>query len=135
MKFNDDIKVFGDVNYRNPRCPIESTEQITFFNELKIKHPEIAMMATHVKNEGKKTIGTAVKDAREGLNAGFPDIVIVGSPVCLIELKRVDHTKSKWQKGQKEFLIEAEKRGAFACVALGYKGALLAVEAWIDAQR
>jgi len=134
MKFNKNIKVYGDINFRG-QCPIEELEQITFFNELRKEQPEIAKLATHVKNEGKKTPQQALKDARNGLNKGFSDIIIIGNPCLLIELKRQDHTKSSWQPGQQEFLELAQSKGAFCCVALGYKAALLAVKDWIDAQR
>ncbi len=135
MKFNDNIKVFGDIKFRDKNCPKEEIEQITFFNQLKKLHPDVAELATHVKNEGRKSVGQAVKDARNGLNQGFADIIIVGHPMCLIEMKRKDHTRSHWQKNQQEKLLIAQDKGAFACVALGYIAALEAVEEWLSVQR
>ena len=135
MKFNPDIKVYGDITFRDKKCPSESAEQITFFNQLRKNWPDIARLSTHVKNEGKKSPQQALKDAREGLTQSFADIVIIGNPTATIELKRADHTCSSWQKGQQEFLIASKKAGAFSCVALGHKGALLALKDWIDAQR
>jgi hypothetical protein len=41
--------------------------------------------------------------------------------VC--ELKRRDHTKSKFQPGQEEYLRAAQQLGSFACVALGVDAA------------
>lgn len=131
MKFNKDLKVYGDMSFRGD-CPKEEVEQITFFNELKKRYPEVSELATHVKNEGYKSKAQAARDARSGLNQGFADIIIVGETACLIEMKRKDHTKSKWQPNQESKLLLAQSKGAFACVALGYEGALEAVEAWID---
>lgn len=57
--------------------------------------------------------------------------IIVGNPTFVCELKRQDHTKSKWQDGQLEFLEASQKRGAFVCVAFGYLAALNAVKDYI----
>ena len=45
-------------------------------------------------------------------------------------MKRQDHTKSRWQDGQLEFLEASQNLGAFACVALGYVAALEALKNW-----
>lgn len=130
MKFDSNLKVYGDISFRG-NCPKEEVEQITFFNELKRLYPDIAELATHINNEGVKSKQKAMRDARNGLNQGFADIIIIGLPVCLIEMKRKDHTKSRWQPNQKEKLLLAQEIGAFSCVALGYVAALEAVEDWI----
>lgn len=131
MKFHKDLKVYGDLTFRGA-CPKEDAEQITFFNQLKKLHPGIAELATSIKNEGKKSIGQAVKDARSGLCQGMPDIMIVGTPMLLIEMKKKNHIKSRWQPNQERKILLAQERGAFACVALGYEAALEAVEDWIE---
>lgn len=135
MKINKDIKVFGDMAFRDKKCPSEEAEQITFFNQLKKHYPEIAKLATHIKNEGKKSHSQVSKDKVNGLNQGFADVVIIGSPTLYMEVKRQDHTMSRWQPNQEDKVLLAAEVGAFSCVALGYKGAWLALEAWIDAQR
>jgi len=58
------------------------------------------------------------------------DIIIPAAPAFVCELKRRDHTKSAWQKGQIEYLENCQKNGCFVCVALGYEAALQAVEDW-----
>lgn len=128
MKFNDKIKVFGDVNYRNKKSPSESAEQITFFNE--IRKTPLGAIAIHVRNEGKFTIGQVQKQKAEGMTTGAPDIIIPAKISFLCEMKRKDHTLSKWQKGQQEYLIAAQELGAFVCVALGHAAALEAVAEW-----
>ena len=64
----------------------------------------------------------------EGMVAGAPDIIIPGNPTFVCELKRLDHTKCRFQYGQLEYLEAAHKAGAFVCVALGYQAALDAVK-------
>lgn len=69
--------------------------------------------------------------AKGAIRSGASDIIIVGNPTFVCELKRQDHTKSRWQDGQLEFLEYSLKNGAFVCIALGYESALEAVKDWI----
>ena len=135
MKLDKNIIVFGDQKFRDKKCPSEEAEQVTIFNQLRANYPELADLATHIKNEGLKSYKVASKDAINGLNKGFSDIIIIGSPVFVCELKKADFTKSRASKEQQEFLINAQNAGAFACIALGHKGFFEALEAWQDAQR
>lgn len=135
MKLDKNIVVFGDTKFRDKNCPSEDAEQITIFNQLRANYPRLAKLATHIKNEGLKTKGTAAKDAINGLNKGFSDIIIIGSPVFVCELKKADFTRSRASKEQQSFLLAAQGAGAFACIALGHKGFFEALEAWQNAQR
>jgi hypothetical protein len=131
MKFHADIQVFGDISFRGD-CPSESLEAVTFFAKLRREHPATyGLIATHIRNEGLRTFYQAIKQKSEGMTKGAPDIIIPASPAFVCELKRQDHTKSKWQDGQVEYLLEAQKQGAFVCVALGYVGAYTAFNCWI----
>ncbi len=125
MKFNPDIPVYGDVDFRG-KCPTESAEQITFFNKIRKVEP----CATHIRNEGKKTYQQVARQKAEGMTKGASDIIIPGSPAFVCELKRKDHTKSRWQDGQIEYLLNAKKNGAFVCVALGWQSAMQAYKEW-----
>ena len=132
MKFHNDIQVFGDISFRGD-CPSESLEAVTFFAKLRREHKEsYALIATHIRNEGLRTFYQAAKQKSEGMTKGAPDIIIPASPAFVCELKRQDHTKSTWQIGQVEYLLEAQKQGAFVCVALGYVGAYKAFNCWIE---
>jgi hypothetical protein len=132
MKFHNDIQVFGDISFRGD-CPSESLEAVTFFAKLRREHPDTyGLIATHIRNEGLRTFHQAAKQKSEGMTKGAPDIIIPASPAFVCELKRQDHTKSTWQIGQVEYLLEAQKQGAFACVALGYVGAYEAFIFWKD---
>lgn len=72
-----------------------------------------------------------VKQKAEGMTPGASDIVIPARVSFVCEMKRQDHTKSKWQDGQIKYLEAAQDAGAFACVALGHAAAKEAFEAWL----
>ena len=134
MKIPQDIKVFGDMSFRGD-CAKEDLELITFFNQLRIKYPKLAKVAIHPDNEGL-VFGTGFNNhtrqkAKGAIRNGAADIIIVGCPSFVCEIKRKDHTKSRWQDGQLDFLQTSQELGAFVCVALGYEAALEAVNNWI----
>ena len=133
MKIPDWLPVYGDINFRGD-CPREDAELMTFFNELKRIYPHLSAVAIHPDNEGL-VIGAAhnahIKQKAKGaIKKGAADIIIVGNPTFVCEMKRQDHTKSQWQDGQLEFLEASKNNGAFVCVALGYVAALNAVKDW-----
>lgn len=127
MKFPKWLKVYGDKSYRGD-CPVESAEQMTFFNF--IRKTDFGDIAIHIRNEGKRNHWQAAKHTAEGMCKGASDIIIPGCPAFVCELKRQDHTKSTWQKGQQNFLKKAQANGAFVCVALGHKAAMEAFYEW-----
>jgi len=134
MKIPDWLKTYGDTSYRGD-CPLEDAELMTFFNELRIKYPDIAKVAIHPDNEGL-ILGAAhnahIKQKAKGaIRNGAADIIICGCPTFVCEMKRQDHTKSKWQDGQLDFLQTSQRLGAFVCVALGYEAALQALNDWL----
>ena len=132
MKLNPNIKVFGDINFRGD-CPSESAEAVMFFAKIRKQYPDCyGLIATHVRNEGKRSFQQVAKQKSEGMTKGVPDIIIPGAPSFLCELKRQDHTKSSWQDGQQEYLLAAQEAGAFVCVALGYVAAFEAFIFWKD---
>ena len=132
MKFHPDIPVYGDITFRGD-CPSESLEAVTFFAKLRREHPDTyGLIATHIRNEGLRTFHQAARQKSEGMTKGAPDIIIPASVAFICELKRQDHTKSKWQDGQQEYLLEAQKQGAFVCIGLGYVGAYKAFIFWKD---
>ena len=102
-----------------------------FFNVLRREYPEIGKIALHIRNEGKRTVQQAIRQKAEGMVSGASDIIIPGCPAFVCELKRADHTQSRWQDGQIEYLEACKNNGAFVCVALGHKAALEALKVWI----
>ena len=131
MKFPDWLIVFGDTEYRGD-CPKEEAEQITFFNELRKQYPDtLGVMALHPKNEEKrkgKQFDQLSRDKAMGLSPGASDVIIPLGFAC--EMKRLDHTKSSWQEGQIKYLKAVHDAGGFACVALGWKAAMQAIDHW-----
>lgn len=135
MKFNVDVPVFGDTLFRG-KCPQEGMEQASFFSKLRREYPATwGVIALHPRNEGLKIgnqFSTVVKHQAEGMAKGAADIIIPAKVSFVCELKRQDHTLSKWQDGQQEYLAAAQKAGAFACIALGAAAAWQAFEEWLD---
>ena len=128
LKLLNGIEIVGDIDFRG-NCPHESAEQITFFNQL----PEhLKKIATHIRNEGKRTAQQTQRHKIEGMNTGASDIIIPCCPPFVIELKRQDHTKSTISKEQVEYLKECQKQGAIVCVSLGWKNAINFITKTID---
>ena len=124
MKFPSDILVYGDMRFRG-ECPSETLEQVTFFSRLRTWYSEsYGLIALHPRNEGQRTWSKAAFERAEGMTKGASDVIIPGDPAFVCEIKRRDHTKSKWQDGQQEYLNAAQKAGAFVCIALGADAAI-----------
>lgn len=133
MKFPPNIKVYGSIDYRNKKCPPEAVEQVTFFNKLRREYPTTyGLIALHPRNEGDRTHYQTAKQKAEGMTPGASDIIIPGAPAFVCEMKRQDHTMSKWQPGQLEYLEASQEAGAFVCVALGYAAAWEALCEWMN---
>ena len=133
MKIPATIPVYGDTAYRGD-CPPEMVEQASFFAKLRREYPDTyGLIALHPRNEGLLQAGqfhAVTKHRLEGMSKGASDIVIPGAPAFVCELKRQDHTKSKWQDGQIEYLEASQACGAFVCVALGAAAAWEAFKVW-----
>lgn len=135
MKFPDWLRVYGDQSWRG-NCPTESAEQVTFINRLRTRWPDtLGRVVVHIQNEGKRHAWQAQRDKAAGMTPGAADIVVPGRVTLLIELKRRDHTKSRFQSRQLDYLHAAHDMGAFVCVALGADAAMQAVDAWQAMQK
>lgn len=132
MKFNSDIPIFGDTSYRG-ECPREVSEQANFYAWLKLYHSDYADLFIHPKSEGKRTPSQVNYDRKTGgIPTSMPDCMIIGRVPFCVELKRKDHTKSRWQEGQQEKLIRLADAGCFIGVALGCEGLKEAFLSWLD---
>lgn len=129
----DGVQVYGDIAWRG-KCPAESMEQVTFFSRLRRIHPDTwGKLALHPRNEALLKGGqfrALAQHKAEGMTPGASDIVIPARISFVCELKRRDHTQSKWQDGQLPYLEAAHHAGAFACVALGADAAWQAFDDW-----
>lgn len=128
------FRVYGNTDFRG-KCPLESDEQITFFNKLRREYPTtLGAIALHPRNEGQLRGGQfrgMIKKSAEGMTKGASDVIIPGRRSFVCEIKRQDHTKSHFQDGQEDYLVAAHKAGAFVCVALGWAAAWEGLEDWI----
>lgn len=128
------IQIYGDIGYRNPSCPKEDAELITFMNWLDREYPQFP--ALHVKNEkkrkGKDFRELAAERKKRSIVKGWPDITIAGFPTLFIEMKRADHTLCVLEEGQLPFLQKAAEVDCWAVVALGYVGAQAAFLEWLQ---
>ena len=133
MNLIQPFPTYGNQKFRG-ECPLESMEQITFFNRLRREYPETwGALALHPRNEQQLRGGQfrgIIKQKAEGMTPGASDVIIPARVSFVCEIKRADHTKSRWQDGQVEYLTAAQNAGAFACVALGHAGAWDAFEDW-----
>lgn len=131
MKFPGWLPVYGDQNYRGP-CPLEAAEQATLINWLRRTYPDsVGRLVVHAANAGKRSHRQAAHAISQGLTRGAPDIIIPGKPTLLLEIKRQDHTQSRWQPGQLDYLQAAQRLGAYVCVALGHAAAIEATLEWL----
>lgn len=129
MKFPSWLPVFGDQSFRGA-CPTEALEQRAFFKALRKHEPRFGAIAVHIRNEQARSVEQTRMWQADGMNAGAVDIIIPARLPFVCEMKRADHTKSTWSKGQQEYLHAVIDLGGFACVALGARGAWDALGAW-----
>ena len=133
MNLNLPVPIYGNTTFRG-KCPHESAEQITFFNQLRTTYPDTwGLLALHPRNEQQLRGGQhrgLIRQKAEGMTPGASDVIIPGRVSFVCEIKRQDHTQSKWQPGQIEYLTAAQNAGAFACLALGWQAAWQAFEDW-----
>ena len=134
MNLNVPFPIYGDTSFRGD-CPKESVEQVTFFNKLRREYPDTwGALALHPRNEQQLRGGqhrALIRHKAEGMTPGASDVIIPARMTFVCEIKRQDHTKSKWQPGQVAYLTAAHEARAFACVALGWEGAWAAFEDWL----
>lgn len=126
------VRIYGDLDYRDPRCPMEDAELGTFVNQLDRCHPKLRRLFIHIPNEGKRRPDEVAILRRKGaLNPGAVDAMIPADISWVGELKRLDHTQSSISDAQIDYLITAHEAGAFAFVALGWRNMWRALEDWI----
>lgn len=132
MKIPQWLKVYGDTAFRG-KCPQEDAELITAINWIRREYPDtLGALTVHIENEGKRTMAQAQMAKAKGLLAGAVDILVLTTPPMAMEMKRQDHTQSRWQKGQLEFLEAAHKHGAFVGVCFGAEGFKQAVRTYLE---
>ena len=111
--------------------PSEAAEMTTFFNQLRKHYPEYYAIALHVRNENDGDYRKTNKSKLErGFVKGASDIVIIGNPTIVCEMKAINKG-SRLSKEQIDFLNSSAENGAFACVAYGWQATMQAFMEWI----
>lgn len=105
------------------------------FGQIRKHYPHLAPIVFHPRMEGERTKGQADWQKADGsIVKGVSDVIGIGDPMLVLELKRRDKNKSVWQPGQVDFLEYSHKRGAFTCLALGWEAAMQAIKDWESLQ-
>ena len=132
MKTPSWLPVFGDL----PRAkdnPAEDYVLSSIISRIRKDYPSsYGLVAFHVKNESRRTVGQIRADKAKGLTKGVSDLIIIGNPALCMEIKK--DNSCRFKDGQLEFLQQAQKGGAFVCLAIGYQGAKDAFEYWLKLQ-
>ena len=128
MKIPAQIPIYGQ-KIKGCKVP-ESSHMITFLNTLRREYPEYAKCCLHIRNEGKRTRQQIEKEKAQGFVTGAADIILVGNPSFVCEMKS-QSPSAKISKEQIEFLLSAQRLGAFSCVALGHVGAIEGFNEWL----
>lgn len=128
------LPFYGDISYRGP-CNREIVDQIDFISWLQKELPEYYRLTFHPKVEGRRNFAQATIDKKTGsMKSGVSDVICIGSPMLVMEIKRKDEKKSTWRDGQLKFLEESQKAGAYVCLAFGFEGAKEAFAHWVTLQ-
>ncbi|GLQ31634.1 VRR-NUC domain-containing protein [Litoribrevibacter albus] len=102
----------------------EGPEQIAFMLWLKVHYPWAEEVCIHVPNGGSRNKIEAAKLKKQGVKAGFPDLVFFlprGEYHGLaIEFKATPPNDADVQTNQKEWLQRLTDQGYKAVVARGY---------------
>lgn len=106
----------------------EDYHVMTFFNQLRAVHPELAAIAVHIPNEGKRTAQQIQRAKLMGLVTGASDIIIPAKKPLLLEAKV---WKGKLTTAQTSYLLAGKAQGAVPCVGVGYVGMWNALNFWL----
>ena len=132
MKTPHWLPVFGDLPKATTN-PAEDYVLSSLISRIRASYPDTyGLVAFHVKNESKRTQGQIKADKIKGLTKGVSDLIVIGNPTLCMEIKK--DNSCRFESGQLEFLQQAQKGGAFACLAIGYDGAKAAFEYWLSLQ-
>ena len=119
---------FGDLP-KSTSNPAEDYVLSSLISRIRNDYPSTyGLVAFHVKNESKRTTGKIRADKAKGLTKGVSDLIVIGNPTLCMEIKK--DNSCRFEDGQLEFLQQAQKQGAFVCLAIGYQGAKDAFEEW-----
>lgn len=110
-----------ETHHRDP-CRSERCEQIDAMGWLEKNYPERWPLIWHTPNETRASPQHMQMRRKEGVKAGISDIIDAAGPIIgLFELKRLDSSKSRLSKEQREFLQAGDDAGHFCAVCYGFE--------------
>ena len=100
------------VGINRKRQSIEHTEQVKFVLWIRVFHPELICAA--VPNGAEVSASQRIRLAKEGLLAGFPDVIIFGTSknVLLLEFKRPNKGAGKGRVSEEQKDLHQRLTGA-----------------------
>lgn len=111
-----------DSHYRGA-CTSERGEQISCMEWLREYYPDRFSLIFHCPNETNGNIQHGEMRRRQGVKSGVPDIFDAGGTDTwrsgMFELKRLDKSKTKTSKEQKDFLANGASAGSFCAICYG----------------
>lgn len=141
-----EIPVYGDMKWRG-KCKVEDADLASFFAWVRRNYPQYEMLIFHPENEmptnGGASFAYHTKSKNKGRLDGLADVICLpvklGAPAFVMELKRVDFSKScSGQKRQKGYMRQLMclnsqiEHGAFACICLGLDNAKQAFTEYVE---
>lgn len=131
------ILCYWDTEAQNTKSRLEEYEQIDLVSHFRHRWPGPGKLSFHPINESKSAPQYRAKLNKAGILKGASDWIILYPagfhPYMVLELKRANKKEAATiSQEQKEFLLAAESVTAFACVAYGYKAALVAIEEYFN---
>jgi hypothetical protein len=120
-----------DSGYRG-ECRVETIEQIDCASWLQYNYPERWQLIWHTPNETKATASYMQKRQKMGVKSGVSDIIDFGLVRGAFELKRLDKSKCKVSKDQREFLQAVADSGGFAAIVYGFEQFKLAYADYLE---
>lgn len=124
------IRIY-DSNYRG-ECRQEWAEQIDCMGWLEFNHPDRWSLIWHTPNEVKASPQYMQKRQKMGVKPGVGDIIDFGRIRGAFELKRLDKSKCKVSKDQREFLQAVDDSGGFAAIVYGFSEFKLAYADYLE---
>lgn len=112
-------------------CRSEMCEQIDCASWLEFNHPDRWPLIWHTPNEIKASPQYMQRRKKEGVKTGIADIIDFGAIRGAFELKRLDKTKCKFPKEQREFLESTDASGGFAALCYGFSEFVKAYEEFL----
>lgn len=111
----------------NPPCPTEDAEHSAVIRYLAHAYPKARW--SHAANEGKRTKAQQGAIKRQGVSAGFFDLLILdwrGPRALFLEMKRV--RGSKISPAQESWLEWLQKAGYTATICRGFDEARVSID-------